>query len=56
MTQGDEVRALREADEPAKPAARDVLEKHPLDGVQRAEPQDLLARRLEKGPRHVGEL
>ena len=50
MTQRCE-RAVRVPDavEPAEPTARDVLEKHALDGRTRAEPEHLLLRWLENG-------
>ena len=48
MAQRAELPALGQRDEAAEPAPRDVLEEHALDGILRAEPEDLVALRLDE--------
>ena len=48
MAQSGELAGLVARDEAAEPAAGDVLEEHPLDGIPRAEAEDLIALRLDE--------
>ena len=56
MTERAQIAVLRGSDEPAQATARDVLEEHPLHGIPRAEPEDLLALGLGQLPGQAREL
>jgi hypothetical protein len=47
-----ELAALPAADEPTQPPPGDVLEEDALDGIPRAEAEDLLSLRLDSPPEH----
>ena len=48
MTESGELVAVGASDEATEPAARDVLEEDPLDGILAAEAEDLIALRLDE--------
>ena len=48
MAESDELLVVREPDESAEPAPRDVLEEDALDRILGAEAQDLLARGVDE--------